>query len=444
MAASDKKVRKDQKKRERAKRDLARHKRRLARTANEERPDDESSDEVQYLDAAHTNLIEDFFGNSPDSSSQLTAKPQPENAEIEQWWDQYLKAGGPVRLAMIRGKIDDELDQQWREALFPEAVFEAEQASESDDYVGLLELLANEHRGLYDLGSLWFLRSRVSRYLLIGDSDAIVNAVEQDAAALTETHETYYGIMSMLRLAGLSDPADTLAKAGMRVINHRDLMPWAVGEIAHFLMDAHVRQCVTEGGDASSVADLESFMEDNDFKMDPEVVLLRAEMIRRLTGRTKTKWMRNQLLGTNRQSREHRYLLSFEFSHWLTFHRDIAPIAADELRGLVMETLSDKGLTMRSYFDGLSKTTLDKHLAGLLGFMSLDRFKAPATLIAVRHFVSFLDSVGLVKPAAMTRSIGAIEDLDGQLRRLLKDEWSSFTFLDPLRTAANPHPSNED
>jgi len=35
------------------------------------------------------------------------------------------------------------------------------------------------------------------------------------------------------------------------------------------------------------------------------------------------------------------------------------PIAADELRGLVMESLSDDKLTIRVYFDGISESALE-------------------------------------------------------------------------------------
>ena len=178
--------------------------------------------------------------------------------------------------------------------------------------------------------------------------------------------------------------------------------------------------------------------------MDADVVLTRAEMIRRLTGKTKTKWVRNQLVGTNEQSRENCYLLSFEFSRWLTTQQNIAPIAADELRGLVLDTLSHDEITMRSYLDGISQSALDSHLTDLLGFMALDRFKAPATLIAVEHFVSFLNEAGLVNSSSLTRSLDAIHALDSELRRILGQEWSSFTFLEPLRTFAKHQEPLED
>jgi DNA-binding transcriptional ArsR family regulator len=117
----------------------------------------------------------------------------------------------------------------------------------------------------------------------------------------------------------------------------------------------------------------------------------------------------------------------------LTLQRSIDRVAADELRGLILASLSREGLSMRNYVDGVPQSVLDRHLASLLGFMSLDRFKAPATLIAADHFVDFLADRGLTQPKSLRQSKAAIKALDTQLRRLLHDEWESCKFLDRLR-----------
>tara|TARA_R110002073_G_scaffold15425_2_gene60831 strand:- start:555 stop:1826 length:1272 start_codon:yes stop_codon:yes gene_type:complete len=423
MASSNKKVRKDQKKRDRQKRAIAKEKRRQVRSAAEP-----STQDAQFADSPSDELFSDFKKDAPDKEAA--------NPAIEQWWDRFHDVDGPQRVSMLKEQLHADLDKEWRESLFPDAIFEAEQGTDSSDYVSLLETLAVEHRQIYDLGLLWFLKSRVDHYLLVGDDDKIVTAVKQDAAALSETNEAYFGIVSTLRLAGMAGSADTLAAAGMRVMDTSDLMPWAINEMFHFFQDSQVRQCVHDGGDAKAIARLESILEEHDANMDADAVQLRAEMIRRLTGETKTKWVRNQLLGSSKQTRVNCYLLCFEFSHWLIAQRDIPPVAADELRGFVLQTLSGDGISMRSYLDGISKTALEKQLVSELGFMSLDRFKAPATLIAVEHFVMFLSEAELVSTKSLSRTRDVIASLDAQLRQVLNQEWRFFSFLDRLRTPA--------
>ncbi len=430
MASSDKKVRKNQKKRERAKRDAAREKRRQLRDqANH------SGETDLFFDSTHDNLFANILGGAFDDESMSHVSEDPGNPEISEWCDRLMDADGSQRLAMLRLKLSEELDAEWREEIFPDAVFECETSCTDSDYVGLLETLASDHRELYEMELLWFLRSRVTHYLASGDTKQIDDAVSQDAAAMKETGDAYYGIVSMLRLAGLSGPADTLAKAGFRALDTNKTMPWAVEEVFQYFTDSHVRQCVADGGDSDAIQRLESVMKENGANMDKDTVLLRAEMIRRLTGETKTKWVRNQLLGTKALAQKNRYLLGFEFAHWLSSERGIPPIAADELRGLLMDTFSSKDITMKSYYGGLSQSAFDKHLARMLGFMSLDPFKAPATLIAVEHFISFLVDTELSEPKTQTRSREVIANLNSQLQQAFGDEWASLSYLDPLRNS---------
>ncbi|PAY21346.1 hypothetical protein CKO51_01845 [Rhodopirellula sp. SM50] len=230
-ASSDKKVRKDQNKREKAKREAARQKRRQRR-----RQANHSSDSDQFVDSAHENLFASGAGILPGEESLSDVESDAGNPGITAWWNRYMEADGSQRLSMVREKLSEELDAEWREALFPEAVFECETCYDASDYVGLLETLASDHRDLYETGLLWFLRSRVSHYLSAGNTERIDDAVSQDAAAMKETD------------------------------------------------------------DADAIKRLESVLEENNANRDEDVVLLRAEMIRRLTGKTNTKWVPNQLL----------------------------------------------------------------------------------------------------------------------------------------------------
>ncbi len=435
MPARSKKERKDQRKRDRRRRVVSKEKRRQLRSANN------TSDSESFVDQTHEEFVFDFsrsVGQDEETANDglsVDGIDAAENPHIRQWWDDYLAAEPPRRLEMVQAKLGEDLDEEWREAIFPESVFEAENDSEPAKYVNLLETLAEQHRDLYRLGLSWFLRSRVSHYLATDQTQQIDHVVTADSADMEETNESFYGTVSMLRLAGLASAADELAQAGFRCIKEGQLMPWAMDEIFHFVMDRHVRACVQAGATSESIEVMESELEKIDANMDPDVAEIRRQMIERLAGRAQTDWVRNQLLGTDQKSMQNRYLLSFEFAAWLTLQRSIPPVAADELRGLILESLSSEGLTMRNYFDGVPQSTLDRHLASRLGFLSLDRFKAPATLIVAGHFVDFLADRGLTQPKSQRKSKAAIDALDNQLRRLLQNEWDSFRFLDRLRSA---------
>lgn len=359
--------------------------------------------------------------------------PSQEDPEIQKWWDQYFEADGSQRLAMVREKLDGELDESWKEAIFPEAIYEAESKADLSEYVGLLERLAAEHPDIYSEDLHWFQRSRISHYLASGEQDKILTTIQQDAASMTKTGEAFYGTVSMLRLADQTDAADTLANAGLRVIDSEQLMPWARQEIFLFVLFRHLRQCASAGGTPEAIAIMEAEAEKIDAVMDDEAVEARREMVVRLTGETKTQWVGNQLLGASNKSGHNRYLLSFEFARWLSEQHGIPEIAACELRGLIMQTFSDNGISMKDYFDGISRFELDRTLAKFFNLLCLDQFKAPATLIAVDYFALFLSDIGLGKPNALKKSRQVVSEIEEQLRKLLGSEWGKHSFLDSLR-----------
>ena len=51
---------------------------------------------------------------------------------------------------------------------------------------------------------------------------------------------------------------------------------------------------------------------------------------------------------------------------------------------------------MKDYLNGLPREKSIGASPAYLGFMGLDRFHAPASLIAMKHFVDFLHEIGLV------------------------------------------------
>ncbi len=426
VVVRSKKERKDQRKRDRKRRAVAKEKRQKMRTKN-------AGEKVLFVEPRVDEFAGGWFGDELDGESRVDRK---ENAEIQEWWEQYLNAAGNERVEMTRVAVSGGMDEEWREALFPEAVFEAESKCESSRYVELLEFLAEDHRDLYQTGFHWFLRSRVAYYLTIDDAERIDRVVAQDAGEMTETGEAFYGTVSMLRLADLEPAADALAAAGFRCMDEKELMPWAVDEIFHFALFKHVRECIRSDATDEAIRVMEHELRKLDANMDKEVVDIRREIVLCSAGQQAKDWQRDQLLGTSRKAIRNRYLLGYEFVGWLATQRSISFSAADELRGLVFNTLSRDKLQMQDYLDGVPQRKLDEHLASLLGFMAFDRFKAPATLIAIDHFANFLAERELIDSKSFQRTLSTAASLDQQLRRALNDEWHSFQFLDRLRPVA--------
>lgn len=422
--AKSKKERKTARKQDKQRRAVAKEKRRRIRSAN--------SDDTQIRpDDTHPELFPNLSGSS--SGDRNPEVERPGNPEIHAWWKRYMKPAGNGRADMVIERLREPLDDEWREALFPEAVLEAERNADSDRYFALLDLLAREHRPLYRTGLSWFLRSRVTYLLTHGLDDKVADIVSADAVDVTETGDAIYGTVTMLRLANLESEADALANAAFRVMDTEELMPWAANEIFYWVFFQHLRRCIDAGASDDAIDHMEAEIKKIDANMDADVVEIRRQIVRGTVGKESHQWERDELLGDDERNAHNRYLLGYEFMSWLRKTLNCTWSAADELRGLIAESQA-VGITMRDYLDGVSKTTLDEHLVSHLRFMSLNRFKAPAALIAVTHFVRFLAERDLVTAKSLRKSQKAISALDTELRRVLQAEWQSFQFLDRLRS----------
>lgn len=421
-----KQERKTQRKRDKKRRAVAKEKRR------QNRSEVSGSEQSLSVDIAHPEFHGKLF-DSP-SADEFPAVEHEENPEINAWWDRYMAATGNGRIEMVIERLQDPIDDEWRKALFPEAVFEAEALADTHTYIALLELLANQHRQLYRTGLLWFLRSRVTALLSLDQEEAIARIVSEDASEMTETGEAFYGTVAMLRLANLESEADELAVAGFRVMDNEQLLPWAVDEIIHWVLFLRVRECIAAGATDDAIGDMETDLEKLDANKDSDMVALRRDMTLAAAGKTKTSWQRNELVGTNRKSQRKRYLLGYEFVGWLHRTHGMSLSAADELRGLIAESMGGDQLSMRDYLDGVPQSKLDEQLASRLGFLALDRFQAPAMLIAVDHFATFLAERDLVTKTSLQKTQESMAALGTQLRQVLREEWQSFRFLDRLRS----------
>ena len=103
---------------------------------------------------------------------------------------------------------------------------------------------------------------------------------------------------------------------------------------------------------------------------------------------------------------------------------------ADELRRLVITAIDGIDCPFNGLLAGLGRRDFEPYLARKLGFMSLDRIHAPATIVAMKHYYDFLQELELVKPGNWQKSQSVCDALWQELRRALKNEWPSYRFLE--------------
>ena len=75
--------------------------------------------------------------------------------------------------------------------------------------------------------------------------------------------------------------------------------------------------------------------------------------------------------------------LLVDYEHWLCTARQVPSIVADEFRLILGEALQGMEDDGTGFLQGLKRTVFEPHLARKLGFLSLDRFHAPAGILAM-------------------------------------------------------------
>jgi hypothetical protein len=150
-----------------------------------------------------------------------------------------------------------------------------------------------------------------------------------------------------------------------------------------------------------------------------------------LAGKSDKHWTKDELIRDKKKACWKIYLLGVDYQRWLCEERRFAPIVADELRHLVIDAANGINCPFRVLLTGLPHQAFDQYLAKSLGFMSLDRIHAPASVIAVKHYYDFLSELELVKPGVWHESQAVCDGLWKQLQRTISDEeWQSYRFLE--------------
>ena len=89
------------------------------------------------------------------------------------------------------------------------------------------------------------------------------------------------------------------------------------------------------------------------------------------------------------------------------------------------------------FLHGLRRAVFEPHLARKLDFLSLDRFHAPAGILAMYHFYDFLAESHLVDEAIRQPSQLVCRDLWNDVKKLFQEklcEWRLYEFLEPYAT----------
>ena len=371
------------------------------------------------------------------SDSQPSVKPSvastPPTREltlIDKWWEGYLAAEGAERLRMVREKLAAvSSHDEWYESLFPEAVFELENALPGGEYVAFLEELHALRADVFNQGADWHVRSMAFYYIAEERWQDLDRAVQQFADGISEVHEAFFSVVSLIRLAGRVKAAQYLVDAAFSLDTFGDLMPWAVNELIEWAMFARYQACLQSGATDEAIDSVYHYSLEIDSEDSQQARQTTRDFALRLAGKAEA-WNRDELLKGDRNIALRIYLLGADFMRWLCLSRGFEPLVADELRRILMSTIDNMECTPAALFRGLRRNEFEPALARKLGLMSLDVAHAPAGIVAMRHFYDFLAESELVEPRRRDSAQSVCYVLWKELKRALQDDWRQYQFLE--------------
>ena len=299
--------------------------------------------------------------------------------------------------------------------------------------LAFLEEVRKTRNDVFDLNADWNIRAMVFEYLAQGRLDEVDAAAWSLAESLEDVSEPFFSLMTTLRLAGRATAAEPLVNKAMRLLPKSKLMYWAVDELLGWAMFHAYQRCLAAGADDAAIEQMHDAARKMALSDSEQDRANRRDVMLHLSGQANKSWRKAELVSTKKTAYRNIYLLGVDFQRYLATECDVPPIAADELRSLVMEWINRVAQPFGGLLKGLVRREFEPLVAKKLDFMSLDRIHAPATIVAASRFYDFLKHVDLVNSGAWRRSQSVCEEIWDELRDGFKDEWASYEFLERYR-----------
>ena len=364
------------------------------------------------------------------AASVLPALPEREPTPMEDWWEHFTNAGGSEQLRMFRDKLETmQAGDEWYEYLVPEAVNELENKLSEAEHVAFLEDLWVTHPVVFAESAEWHVCSLAFFYTAQARWEDLDRVVLGYADEMAKVEEPFFVLMSLVRLTGRAQAAQRLIDATMSLNALSKLMPWAIDKLIEWAMFARYQACVQAGATDEAIDAVYRYSLDIGCEESEKRRSNQHDFALRLAGKG-VPFQRDQFRKDNQETGRRVYLLTADFLRWLDMSRGFDPLVADELRRIVVETINDMERKPADLLSGLRRTDLEPVVARKLHILSLDKLRAPATILAMWHFYDFLAESGLADAKTAQTAGRVCRDLWKELRRAMNDQWQTYRFLE--------------
>lgn len=356
------------------------------------------------------------------------SRPEPETP-AEKWWAAYDEADGPTRVGMTREKLAtiSPADEDF-ESFYPEAVDELKSKLPLSEYVEYLEELEETHPRVFAMDASWRLRSMLFEYVDSGREELVPPLVDRVANLLEARDAPDYANVSFLRLAGFSEAAQQLVDA-LAAVRHDD--SWSDVGMQEWRLAPRYRSCAAAGVSEAGVDEIFQYAQSLGCRDDDDDLRDRiTSRVAHLAGEIDESVDQQTFAEMDADAWRSLALLIADYQRWLERSRGVNWTAADEFRNLLVTVVNRIECTPAEFLMGITQRDLEPLLVGRLSFMSLEKFHAPAMVIAIGHFYDFLEERGIIDDQARRCGQSVCRMMWGKLRQRMEPIQAEFRFLE--------------
>ena len=395
--------------------------------------------------------------------------PDPHIQAINAHWERFKAEDYEGQIALFLRTLDEEelMDEEMAFEMLNTIHSEAIENNERDRFDGLVETLRERLPDIYAHDAQYYLDWRIRNAVTAGRWEVVSDLAKEMGAIAGDSIDTFNNVVDLLAYHGqLSTLVETMRIAWPGVEHSAEIVPWGVDEFAqqavNFVMFDYVeRHPSPDANDPEFREQLGSYLE-----ILPDRL---AQYIAHLTGQADRSWTMSDFEfrpprsrsshdfdeeeddedRTPDEARENLFHLTVEFLGHLRREENVSYTRGELGRKHIEQYILERHAGELEPREGMLEAmmrpkrrrpkprsrkpdhvlcpdhdTLDRYLAGLLGFINPQYYKAAATFELMPAWLSFLESRQLINDEQHRKTVRELRSLFSQLLDLWKKHTS--------------------
>ena len=431
---------------------------------------DQEAERVQRSMERARRIVEESRSDSPEPSTPPeTPAPPPSDPQVEASsarWQEFEEQDYESQIALFVETLNDDelMDNEMAFEMLSKIYDKTIEHDERDRFDALVDMLREHLPEVYTQSAPYFLDWRITNALVTGRSDVLSSLANEIATTAGRDIDTFNNVLDRLAYHGqLSTLVEMMRIAWPLVKTSDNIVPWGVDESARQAIDYEIFNYLEhspspDAGDPEMMRRLEFYLE-----IDPERL---ARYMAHLTGRADRHWTMSDFEFSPPRSefrddfedededdedqppdegRQNLFHLSLEFLGYLRREENVSytkgELAREHIRQYILLRHDDELEPRESMVEAVmrpkrrkpkpkprkpahllcpDRSTLNRYLARLLGFINPQHYKAAATLELVPAWLRFLESRQLLDAPRRSKTLLDLCGLDTELLKVWK------------------------